>query len=72
MLQNFEPESRSITVSKYLCVIAGFSSEADYIFALLRNYTAYGGNSLPTFQENLSLPISLSWNVGKEVPPYAA
>jgi hypothetical protein len=72
MMQNFEPETGSISVRKYLCVIAGFSSEVDEIFDLLRNYTVHGGNSLPTYQKNLSLPFFLSWNVGKELPPYAA
>jgi len=66
MLQNIEPETRSMSVSKY-----GFSSEVGEIFAFIRNYTAYGGNSLPTFQENLSLPFFLSWNVRKELPPNA-
>jgi len=32
------------------CLISGFHSEVDDICALLGNYAAYSGNSLPTFR----------------------
>ena len=44
------------------CVISGFRREVADICALLDYYTAYSGNSLPTFRENLSVP---SWRVKK-------
>jgi len=45
--------------------------------ALLGNYTASSGNSLPKFKDNLSVPFedgadSLSWNLSKELPLLAA
>ena len=40
-----------------LCVISGFRREADEIYALLRYYAAYVDNTLPTFRDNLSVPI---------------
>jgi len=36
-------------------MISGFCHEVDIICALLGCYTAYSGNSLPTFQDNLSV-----------------
>jgi hypothetical protein len=40
------------------CVISGFCQEADENWALLGNFTASGGNSLPLFLDNLSVPSS--------------
>jgi len=40
------------------CVISGFCQEADENCALLGNFTASGGNSLPLFLDNLSVPSS--------------
>jgi hypothetical protein len=39
------------------CLISGFHSEVD-ICALLGNYAAYSGNSLPTFRDNISVSFS--------------
>jgi len=41
-------------------MISGFCREADEIYTLLGHYAVYGGNSLPTFQDNLSIK---SWRV---------
>jgi hypothetical protein len=40
------------------CVISGFCQEGDKNCALLGNSTASGGNSLPLFLGNLSVPSS--------------
>jgi len=69
-------------------VISDFRLQVDEIYVLLGHYAAYGGESLPTFRDNLSVPSSrvknnfltledrthrLSWNVvGKELPPLTA
>jgi len=45
-----------ITVN--LCVISGFRCEVDEICALLGYYSVYGGSSLPTFRDNLSVTSS--------------
>ena len=58
ILQNIEPETRSISVSKYLCVISGFSSEVGEIFAFLRNYIAYGGTSYRRFRKTYCYHLS--------------
>jgi len=39
-------------------MISGFHHEVDEICALLGNYAAYDGNSLPVFWNNLSVPTS--------------
>jgi hypothetical protein len=39
-------------------MISGFHHRIDEICALLENYAAYSGNSLPPFQDNLSVPTS--------------
>jgi len=39
-------------------VISGFHHKADEICALKGCYAAYGGNSSPTFRDNLSDPFS--------------
>jgi hypothetical protein len=39
-------------------MISGFRREVDEKFALLSYYASSGGNSLPTFRENLSVPSS--------------
>ena len=41
-----------------ICVISGFSRDADKICALLQYYAAFSGCSVPTFQDNLSVPSS--------------
>jgi len=62
--------------------ISGFRSEIDESCALLGNYAANSGNSLPTFRDNLAVPTSrvknfkklvnmLSRNVGAELPLFA-
>jgi len=63
-------------------VIRGFRRE-DEIFALLKYFAAYSGNSLPTFRYKLLVPASevmtlengtdtLHQNVGKDLPLHAA
>jgi len=68
------------------CVISGFRREVDKICALIGNYAAYIGNSLPTFRANLSVKNlrilalttleggtdTLFRNVGKELQLHAA
>jgi hypothetical protein len=44
-------------------VISGFSREADENYALLGHYAASGGNLLPTFRDNLSVPPSSVKNI---------
>jgi hypothetical protein len=39
-------------------VISGFRREVNEICAPLRYYAVYGGNSLPKFRDNLSVPSS--------------
>jgi len=43
-------------------MISGFCHEVDEICALQGYYTVYGGNSLPTFRDNLQVS---SWRVKK-------
>jgi len=66
-------------------VISGFRCEVGEFCTLLGYYTAYSGNSVPTFRDNLSVTSSrvkksnmnsawtliqrLSRNVGTELPP---
>ena len=47
------------TVAKYgnLCVISGFRREVDEIWAILENYSAYSGNSLPQVSGQFNGPI---------------
>ena len=40
------------------CVNSGFYREVDEICALLGNYVAYSGNSVPKFRDNLTVPSS--------------
>ena len=66
-------------------MISGFRREVDEIGALLVYYAAYGGNSLLTFRDKLSVPYSgvkksfeITWrwtdrisrNISKKLPPY--
>jgi hypothetical protein len=65
---------------------SGFRRDVDEICALLGYYSAYSGNSVPTFRDNLSVPFSrvkeskaledgtgtLTRNVGTELSRYAA
>jgi len=44
------------TGNSHIFIISGFRREVDEICALLGYYAAHGGNSLPTFQDNLSAP----------------
>jgi len=37
-------------------LISGFRNQVDGICALLRNYAAYSGNSVPTFRDKLTVP----------------
>jgi len=37
---------------------SGFPRKAEKICAILGYYAALGGNSVPTFQDNLSVPYS--------------
>ena len=41
-----------------ICVISGFRRDVDEICALLRCYAVLNGSSVPTFQDNLSVPSS--------------
>jgi hypothetical protein len=43
---------------KILCVILFFHRDVDEICALLGHYTTQGGNSIPTFRDNLSVRCS--------------
>ena len=60
--------TRAITGSTFswdcllLCLISSFRRDIDEIWALLGYYAARIGNSLPTFQDYLSVP---SWRVKK-------
>ena len=60
------------------CVISGFRHKVAKNSALLSCYTMSTGNLLPMFRDNLSLPSSgfkidsLSQNVGKKLPLFAA
>jgi len=40
------------------CLFSGIRREVDENSALLGYYAAIGGNSLPTFRDNLSIPSS--------------
>ena len=40
-------------------VTSGFRSDVGETYALLGYYAAYGGNSLPTFRDNLSVPSQI-------------
>jgi len=40
-------------------IISGFGCDRDEICALLGNYAAYSGNSLPKFWDQLSVPSSI-------------
>jgi len=42
------------------CEFSGFRREAGAICALLRHYTVYSGNFLPTLRDNLSVDSSFS------------
>jgi len=42
-------------------VVSGFRCDVDEICALLGYYTAYNGNSLPMFQDKLSVPNLLGF-----------
>jgi len=59
-------------------MISGFRRQADAICALLKYYTAYSSNLLPTFRDNLNFltleygTYRLSRNVDKELPLHAA
>lgn len=43
---------------KSLCVISGFRRDVKEIFATLGCYAAWNGNSIQTFQDNVSVPSS--------------
>jgi hypothetical protein len=45
-------------VLNFTCVISGFHRDVDDICSLLGYYTAQSGNSVLTFQDNLSIPSS--------------
>jgi hypothetical protein len=61
-------------------MISSFLREVDEIGPLLGYYAAYSDNSVPTFRDNISVPLMtlqdgtdrLSRNVGEELPLYAA
>ena len=82
LLLNERNNGLSRTISEILslamclfCVISGFRREADKNCVLLGYNAASRSNSLPTFQDNLSVPSSramLSRNVGKELLLIAA
>jgi len=40
------------------CLVSGFHSKVDDICALLGNYAACSGKSLPTFRDSLSVSFS--------------
>ena len=46
---------------KHQYLISGFCLEVNENCCLLGSYTASSGNSLPTFQDSLSVPFSGSW-----------
>jgi len=41
-------------------VISGFRREVQEIFVFMGYYAVHGGNSLPTFRHNLSVPYSIN------------
>jgi len=47
---------------RFSCVNSGFRREVDENCAVLGYYAAGSGNSLPTFQDNLSAPSSNAKN----------
>jgi hypothetical protein len=49
-------------------VVSGFRRELDQICSLLRYYTAYSGNSLQTYWDNLFVPYSKVQTVGRWDP----
>ena len=51
-------DKRAESVNNKTCTIPGFHRETDEICARLWCYLAYGGNYLPTFRDNLSVPSS--------------
>jgi hypothetical protein len=66
-----------------LCVVSGFRREVDNNCTLLGHYAASGGNTLPTFRDELSVSSlgfltledgtgRLSRNVGRVLPVLAA
>jgi hypothetical protein len=62
--------------SGFFGVISGYRREEAEICAVLGYYVAYGGNSLPTFRDNLSVTLEnvtyrLPRKAGKELPLYA-
>jgi hypothetical protein len=78
-------EESAVAYAKALfCMISGFRREVDGNCALLRYHAGSGGDSLPTFRDNLSVPSSgmgdtlkigpdsLSRNVDKNLPPLPA
>jgi len=47
-----------------LWMISCFGHKVDEILAVLRNYAAYSGNSLPMFRDNLLVPSSRIEKIG--------
>jgi hypothetical protein len=55
----------------FLCVIADFRSGINEISALMKRYAAYIGSELPTFRNNLSVPLScVEQDVSGTVGPF--
>jgi len=54
------------------CVTSGFRRVVGEICDLLGYFAAYGGNSLPTFRDKISLEDSLFRNFGKKLLLLAA
>ena len=50
--------TRQIQKSITLCMISSFRRDADEICVLLRCYASSSGNSVPTFRDNFSVPLS--------------
>jgi len=58
-------------IPNFICVVSGFRREVGEICVLLCCDVAYGGNSLPTFQDSLEDGTDrLSRNVCKELSLY--
>jgi hypothetical protein len=57
-LQPLYVHHKAVKIYHVLCVIPGFRRKADWNCALLGNYAAISGNSLPTFRDNLTVTFS--------------
>jgi hypothetical protein len=50
---------KNVTKESHIYVISGFCRDVYETCTLLESYATYSGNSLPTFQDNLSVQPSI-------------